>query len=121
MMRCSSGSWALGFSPNTDTRGPGRRENGREALDLFKKDRSRISLVILDLIMPEMGGGECLEGLLKIDPNVKVIIASGFSADASVKRTIRTGAKGFVGKPFRVNDLLRDVRNVLDDAERPPE
>ena len=44
--------------------------NGREALDLFKKERSQISLVILDLIMPEMGGTECLKELLKIDPQV---------------------------------------------------
>jgi two-component system, cell cycle sensor histidine kinase and response regulator CckA len=90
--------------------------NGREALDLFKKERSRISLVILDLIMPEMGGTECLKELLKIDPQVKVLVASGYSADASVKETIQLGAKGFVTKPFRVNELLRDVRRVLDEG-----
>ena len=90
--------------------------NGREALDLFKKERSQISLVILDLIMPEMGGTECLKELLKIDPQVKVLVASGYSADASVKETIQMGAKGFVTKPFRVNELLRDVRRVLDEG-----
>ena len=91
-------------------------QNGREALDLFRKERSQISLVILDLIMPEMGGPECLKELLKIDPHVNVLIASGYSADASVKETIQTGAKGFVAKPFRVKDLLRDVRKVLDEG-----
>ena len=91
-------------------------ENGSKALDLFKKERSQISLVILDLIMPEMGGTECLKGLLKIDPNVKVLTASGFSADASVKETIQIGAKGFVAKPFRVKDLLSEVRKVLDEG-----
>jgi len=89
--------------------------NGREALDLFGKERSQISLVILDLIMPEMGGTECLKELLKIDPQVNVLVASGYSADASVKGTIQMGAKGFVTKPFRVKDLLRDVRRVLDE------
>jgi len=88
--------------------------NGREGLDLFKKERSRISLVILDLIMPEMGGKECLNGLLKIDPNVRVLIASGYAPDASVKETVQIGAKGFVNKPFRVKELLRDIRRVLD-------
>ena len=68
--------------------------NGREALDLFKKERSQISLVILDLIMPEMGGTECLKELLKIDPQVNVLVASGYSGDASVKETIQTGRKG---------------------------
>jgi two-component system, cell cycle sensor histidine kinase and response regulator CckA len=90
--------------------------NGREGLDLFKKERSGISLVILDLIMPEMGGTECLKELLKIDPQVKVLVASGYSADASVKEKIQLGAKGFVTKPFRVNELLRDVRRVLDES-----
>ena len=90
--------------------------NGREGLDLFKKERSQISLVVLDLIMPEMGGTECLKELLKIDPKVKILIASGFSADASVKETIQMGAKGFVNKPFRVKELLRDVRKVLDEG-----
>ena len=88
--------------------------NGREGLDLFKKERSEISLVILDLIMPEMGGTECLKDLLKVDPKVNVLVASGYSADASVKETIQMGAKGFVTKPFRVKELLRDVRKVLD-------
>ncbi|MGO9122766.1 MAG: PAS domain S-box protein [Desulfomonilaceae bacterium] len=88
--------------------------NGREGLDLFKKERSRISLVILDLIMPEMGGTECLKELLKIDPRVNVLVASGYSADASVKQTIQMGARSFVTTPFRVKQLLRDVRQVLD-------
>ena len=88
--------------------------NGREALHLFKKEHSRVSLVILDLIMPEMGGTECLKELLQIDPQVNVLVASGYSADASVKENIQMGAKGFVMKPFRVNELLRDVREVLD-------
>jgi DNA-binding NtrC family response regulator len=94
-------------------------ENGREALDLFRKDSSKISLVLLDLIMPEMGGTECLTELLEIDPKVKVVIASGYSADASVKETVQMGAKGFVSKPFRVKELLREVRKVLDQADMP--
>ena len=57
--------------------------------------------MILDLIMPEMGGMECLKQLLNCDPQVNVVVASGYSADASVNETIRMGAKGFVTKPFR--------------------
>jgi two-component system, cell cycle sensor histidine kinase and response regulator CckA len=91
-------------------------KNGKEALDLFKKEGSQISLVILDLIMPEMGGTECLKELLKIDPQVNVLVASGYSADASVKETIQIGAKGFVSKPFRVKELLRNVHRVLHEG-----
>jgi CheY-like chemotaxis protein len=89
--------------------------NGKEALGLFRKEHSQISLVILDLIMPEMGGTECLKELLKIDPQVKVLIASGFSADASIRDTIQMGARGFVSKPFRVKELLRHIRKALDE------
>ncbi len=91
-------------------------KNGKEAREIYLKERESISLVILDLIMPEMGGTECLKELLKIDPQVKVLVASGYSADASVKETIQMGAKGFVTKPFRVKELLRDVRKVLDES-----
>jgi CheY-like chemotaxis protein len=90
-------------------------KNGREALDLFKKERTNIGVVILDLIMPEMSGIECLRGLLKIDPKVKILVASGYAADTSVKETIQQGAKGFFTKPFRVNEILREVRRILDE------
>ena len=90
--------------------------NGREALDLFERERTQISLVILDLIMPEMGGKECLKELRKIDPQLKVLIASGLSADPSTKESVEMGTRGFVSKPFRIKELLRQVRNVLDES-----
>jgi two-component system, cell cycle sensor histidine kinase and response regulator CckA len=90
--------------------------NGKEASDIFRREKSRISLVILDLIMPEMGGKECLRELLKIDPQVKVLVASGYSGDASTKECLETGAKGFVRKPFRMKEFLQQVRGVLDEA-----
>ena len=91
-------------------------KNGREALDLFEKEHERISVVILDLIMPEMGGIECLRGLLKIDPKVKILVASGYAADTSVKETIQQGAKGFITKPFRIKVLLLEVRRIIDEG-----
>ena len=51
--------------------------NGKEALELYEKHREQVNLVILDLIMPEMGGEECLQALLKMDPTVRVLVASG--------------------------------------------
>ena len=89
--------------------------NGKEALDLYKKERTQISLVILDWIMPEMGGKDCLHELLKINPRVKVLIASGYTTEEATKEPAELGAKGFVAKPFRVKQLLRDVRKTLDE------
>jgi two-component system cell cycle sensor histidine kinase/response regulator CckA len=88
--------------------------NGKEALELYKKERDKISLVILDLIMPEMGGKQCLEELLKIDPKARVLIASGYSAEGEAKGALGKGARGFVGKPYNMKGMLRSVREVLD-------
>jgi two-component system, cell cycle sensor histidine kinase and response regulator CckA len=90
--------------------------NGIEALDLFTRKEKQIDLVILDLIMPEMGGEASLKELLKIDPGVKVLVASGYSADTSMRGPLALGARGFVSKPFRLKELLRQVRKVLDES-----
>jgi PAS domain S-box-containing protein len=89
--------------------------NGQNALDVFKKESSLISLVILDLIMPELGGKDCLPELLKIKPEIKVLIASGYAADAATQECVQLGAKGFVAKPFRLEELLKNVRKTLDE------
>jgi len=88
--------------------------NGTDGLNLYKKERRKISLIILDLIMPEMGGKQCLEELLKIDPKARVFIASGFAANGQSKEALETGARGFVGKPYNIRGMLQVVREVLD-------
>ncbi len=92
--------------------------NGNEALDVYRACRDEISLVMLDLIMPEMGGVQCLEELLKINPDVKVIIASGFSVNVQTKTALDSGAMGFVKKPFNMAEMLGTVRTVLDADAR---
>jgi two-component system cell cycle sensor histidine kinase/response regulator CckA len=94
--------------------------NGKEAEAIFRERTCRISLVVLDLIMPEMGGRECLKRLLGMDPNTKVLISSGYSADSSVQECLESGARGFVHKPFNMKDLLQQVRKVLDMEQHVP-
>lgn len=88
--------------------------NGREALGIYRKEQSRIALVILDLIMPEMGGKECLIQILEICPQAKVLIASGYSTDSATKEAVRAGGKGFISKPYDMHRMLQVVRDVLD-------
>ena len=88
--------------------------NGENALELYQQERARIDLVILDLIMPGMGGSKCLEELLKMDPETRVLIASGYSPDGPTKGALETGAKGFVSKPYDTSQLLKLVRKILD-------
>ncbi|MGB6067650.1 MAG: PAS domain S-box protein [Desulfomonilaceae bacterium] len=88
--------------------------SGREAIDIYSKGKEAISLIMLDLIMPKMDGKACLEELLKVNPDVKVLLASGYSANGPARQAIASGAKGLINKPYDVRKLLRMVRAVLD-------
>ncbi len=88
--------------------------SGKEGVALYAQHKTDISLVILDLIMPEMGGTQCLEQLLNLNPMVKVLIATGFTVRGDTKRFLETEAKGTVPKPFNMRELLRSVRHALD-------
>jgi PAS domain S-box-containing protein len=89
--------------------------DGKEALDFYKREGTKISLVILDLMMPKMGGQKCLEEILMIDPKAKVLIATGVSLDDErTALATKFGAKGSIHKPYDTTRLLRAVRDVLD-------
>jgi two-component system cell cycle sensor histidine kinase/response regulator CckA len=92
--------------------------DGRAALDTYEQRGANISLVILDLMMPEMGGKQCLERLVEMDPRARVIISSGYSMDEQTKEVVESGARGFVRKPFQLEQMLHAVREVLDGSER---
>ena len=91
-----------------------RAGNGKEALEIYQRDRESISLVILDLIMPVMDGRQCLAEILRIDPHAKVIIASGYSEGAPANGVMELGVKRFVHKPYNMRQLLTTVRDILD-------
>lgn len=91
-------------------------QHGEEALEIYRDAKEDIDLIILDLGMPGMGGRRCLGELLKIDPNVKVIIASGYSAEAHARDTLEMGAVGFINKPYSLRDILKKVRKALDES-----
>ena len=92
-----------------------KAESGEKAIEIYKAQKERIDLVILDLGMPGMGGHKCLKELLKIDSRIKVIIASGYSEIGKVKETVESGASGFIGKPYQLADMLKKVREALGD------
>ncbi len=71
-------------------------------------------LVILDLIMPGMGGMRCLKELLKVNPLTKVLVASGYSVKGSAKEVIEAGAKGYISKPYDLKEMFKVIRGVLD-------
>jgi len=88
--------------------------SGEEAVETYARRGREIDLVILDLGMPGMGGEKCLRELLRMNPSVKVLIASGYAATQTVQGILEAGATGFMAKPYRLEDMLRKVREVLD-------
>jgi DNA-binding NarL/FixJ family response regulator len=70
-------------------------------------------LIILDLIMPEIDGHQCLKTILEIDRQARIVVSSGYSPTGSPEITARAGAKGFIGKPYDMTQLLQTIRDVL--------
>jgi len=93
--------------------------DGETAVQIYREQAPHISLVILDLIMPGIGGNNCLDLILKDDPSAKVIIASGYSVDGSTKKELESKIKGFVSKPYELNQMLSIVRETLDEKASP--
>ena len=85
--------------------------DGAEGLALFARERDHIDLVVLDLSMPHMSGTEVMEALRAIDPDVRVLLSSGYAAEGL---PTGLGSLPFVAKPYRISELARAVRDVLD-------
>ncbi len=88
--------------------------SGREALRLYKENQAEIDLVVLDMIMPGMSGGETYDRLKGINPNVKVLLSSGYSMDGQASEILKRGCSGFIQKPFRMSHLSQKIREILD-------
>ncbi len=91
--------------------------DGEEALSIYEREWSTVDVILLDLIMPGMGGRKCLEKLLAVRPEAKIIVASGFSANDSIQDILIAGAFDFLAKPYSVDMLLEKIEKAL--AERP--
>jgi len=87
--------------------------SGQEAIDVFQKDQDNIDLVIMDMIMPGMGGGETFDRLKEINPEVKVLLSSGYSINGQATKIIRRGCDGFIQKPFNMNQLAEKIQKIL--------
>lgn len=88
--------------------------NGKEAVELYKKSKGNIDIVVLDMIMPEMGGGETYDRLKEINPDVKVILSSGYSIEGQASEILKRGCDGFIQKPFRMKQLSSKINEVLE-------
>lgn len=88
--------------------------DGKEAIEIYEATKDKISLVLLDLTMPKMGGQECLEHLMRIDPGAKVLIATGHSRETASAESPLSRVRGFVAKPYNIKEILQAIREALD-------
>jgi PAS domain S-box-containing protein len=89
-------------------------KSGKEAIEIYQKNHDRIDMVILDMIMPKMGGGETYDKLKEINPGIKVLLSSGYSIDGEATKILERGCNGFIQKPFNMTDLSKKIREILD-------
>jgi CheY-like chemotaxis protein len=87
--------------------------HGKEAIEVYQQNRQKVAMVILDLIMPQMGGGETYDKLKEVDPQVKVLLSSGYSLDGQATEILKRGCDGFIQKPFSMKDLSRKIRQII--------
>ncbi|MGE5172502.1 MAG: PAS domain S-box protein, partial [Betaproteobacteria bacterium] len=86
---------------------------GEEAVQLFQQHSPEIVAVLLDMVMPQMDGREVFRRLRTLNPEVKVIVSSGYSHDRDADYLLDQGASGFVQKPYRIAELIRVVNEVV--------
>jgi PAS domain S-box-containing protein len=90
--------------------------NGLEALAAYQDNADRIDMVILDMIMPDMGGGKTYDELKKINPGIKVLLSSGYSISGEASEILARGCNDFIQKPFNMKQLSQKMRGILDAA-----
>ncbi|BCS96381.1 hypothetical protein DSLASN_20130 [Desulfoluna limicola] len=88
--------------------------SGETCIDIYKKNRDNISLVILDMIMPGMGGAETYDKLKAIDTKARVLLTSGYSPRGKAEEIMARGCNGFIQKPLRMEELSCKIREIID-------
>ena len=87
--------------------------NGKEALSIYEMNKNGIDLVMLDMIMPGLSGGDTYDALKLINPQVKVMLSTGYSISEQAKKIMEKGCQALIQKPFRLEELSQKVREVL--------
>ncbi|MCX6555909.1 MAG: response regulator [Candidatus Aminicenantes bacterium] len=97
---------ALGYTVHT-------AGNGQEAIAAYQGKRNTIDLVILDMVMPGISGSETFDRLRTINPEVRVLLSSGYSLNGEAQHIMERGCNGFLQKPFQIEKLSQKIRETL--------
>ena len=87
---------------------------GKDAIEVYRKHKDHINLVILDMIMPDKGGGDVYDRLKEVNPDIKVLLSTGYSINGQATEILERGCDGFIQKPFNMKELSEIIREILD-------
>jgi nitrogen-specific signal transduction histidine kinase/CheY-like chemotaxis protein len=90
--------------------------DGQEAINIYEANQEAIQLIILDMVLPGMGGGQIYDKLKKVNPKVKVLLSSGYTLDGIAAEILNRGCNGFIQKPFNLKQLSLKIRSIIDNT-----
>jgi two-component system cell cycle sensor histidine kinase/response regulator CckA len=88
---------------------------GEEGIEIYSREKEEIRAVLLDVVMPGLGGLEVLKRLKEINPQVKVLVISGYSEEKRAGELLEEGAMGFIQKPFKIGQLSQKLQEILEE------
>ncbi|OGV33497.1 MAG: hypothetical protein A2020_10380 [Lentisphaerae bacterium GWF2_45_14] len=94
-------------------------ENGLDAVEIYKSNPGQIDLVLLDMVMPKLGGHKTFYQIKSFDPDANVLLSSGYVSEEEVNDLLTQGARGFLPKPHRISTLATEMRKILDEHPYP--
>jgi len=92
-------------------------KDGLAGVEALERHRQEIDVVLLDMTMPRMDGEEAFRRMRAIDPQVRVVLTSGYSEEHATRRLVDEGAAGFIQKPYRIRDLIALLRRAMNDGK----
>lgn len=93
-------------------------ENGLDAVEIYRNNPEEVDLVLLDMIMPKMGGHKTFVQIREIDPEAKILLSSGYVSQEEVADLLEQGAAGFLPKPHRLPLMAQEFRRILDGKKK---
>ena len=89
-------------------------ENGLDAIEIYRENPNEVDLVLLDMVMPKLGGHQTFYKIKDLDPKAKILLSSGYVSEDEVNDLLEQGAMGFLPKPHRIAKMAQEVRRILD-------
>lgn len=91
--------------------------SGSEAMEIYAARTDQIDLILLDMVMPDMSGGRCFDGLKRINPDARIMLSSGYSLEGKAQEIMDRGCQGFIQKPYTIEQLSAKIRAILETAK----